>query len=193
MSIALATTRLLIRPLSEQDLASFADYRHQPAVAKFQSWQHYQLADAQQLYQHMMQVPFASIGHWFQLAITDKLNGQLLGDLALHFVDEQQMELGFTLAPQYQGNGFALEAVQAIMRYLFVTLNKRRVIAVTDVLNLASIRLLQQLNFRQEAHFVENIWFKGAWGSEYQFALLKSEWQANNQTSTELPPQANHI
>jgi RimJ/RimL family protein N-acetyltransferase len=36
---------------------------------------------------------------------------------------------------------------------------------------------LEAVGFRQEAHFVENIFFKGAWGSEFQYALLASEWQ----------------
>ena len=39
-------------------------------------------------------------------------------------------------------------------------------------------RLLRALGFRQEAHFVENIFFKGAWGSELLFALLSREWTA---------------
>jgi RimJ/RimL family protein N-acetyltransferase len=30
---------------------------------------------------------------------------------------------------------------------------------------------------REEGHFIENIWFKGKWGSEYQFAILEREWR----------------
>ena len=30
---------------------------------------------------------------------------------------------------------------------------------------------------RPEAHLVENIWFKGRWGSEVVFALLRREWE----------------
>ena len=30
---------------------------------------------------------------------------------------------------------------------------------------------------RREAHLVENIWFKGAWGSEFIYALLDREWK----------------
>jgi hypothetical protein len=32
------------------------------------------------------------------------------------------------------------------------------------------------MGFREEAHLVENVWFKGSWGSEYVFAMLKQEW-----------------
>jgi len=49
---------------------------------------------------------------------------------------------------------------------------------VTDVKNDAVASILRRLGFRQEAHNVEHVWFKGAWGSEYLFALLRREWQA---------------
>jgi RimJ/RimL family protein N-acetyltransferase len=50
--------------------------------------------------------------------------------------------------------------------------------AVTDAENHAAARLFRRLGFRQEAHFVEHVSFKGTWGSEYLFAKLYREWQA---------------
>ncbi len=61
------------------------------------------------------------------------------------------------------------------LHYAFGELNKHRVIATTDVLNVASHRLLEKLGFRREGHFIQNIFFKGAWSDEYQYALLRSE------------------
>ena len=29
---------------------------------------------------------------------------------------------------------------------------------------------------RREGHFLQNIWFKGKWGDEYLYAILKEEW-----------------
>jgi len=65
-----------------------------------------------------------------------------------------------------------------MLRYVFGTLGKHRASAVTDAENRAAAALFRRLGFRQEAHFVEHVWFKGAWGSEYLFALLGREWQA---------------
>ena len=33
---------------------------------------------------------------------------------------------------------------------------------------------------RQEAHLLQNEWFKGEWGDEFDFALLESEWVAQH-------------
>lgn len=38
----------------------------------------------------------------------------------------------------------------------------------------------KSVGFRQEGYFIENIFFKGKWGSEYQYALLKREWDQKN-------------
>jgi RimJ/RimL family protein N-acetyltransferase len=51
------------------------------------------------------------------------------------------------------------------------------VIAECDVDNIASWSLLDKLGFRREAHLVENIFFKGKYGSEYHYALLRREWR----------------
>lgn len=60
---------------------------------------------------------------------------------------------------------------------MFGELNKHRVIAITDTENTAAYRLLEKLGFRREGHFIKNVFFKGAWGDGYQYALLRDEWR----------------
>ncbi len=65
-----------------------------------------------------------------------------------------------------------------LLDYLFCELALHRVTATCDALNDASAKLLERVGMRREGHFIENIWFKGAWGSEYNYALLQREWMA---------------
>lgn len=51
-------------------------------------------------------------------------------------------------------------------------------VAHTDVRNAGSIRLLERISFRREGHLLENFYDKGAWTSEYLYALLAREWRA---------------
>ena len=169
--------RLLIRPFTEADLKAFSRYRANPAVAKFQSWSDFSYADALALFQTIDYANFGAIGHWCQLAIADSTSNQLLGDLAVQFIDAQQIEIGFTVAPEHQRKHVAKEAITALLDYMFDTLKQHRVIATTDVENIASYRLLEGLGFTREAHFRQNIYFKGAWGDEYQYAMLRSEYK----------------
>jgi RimJ/RimL family protein N-acetyltransferase len=87
------------------------------------------------------------------------------------------MEIGITLALAHQGRGYATETLGLVLDYLFVRLDKHRVTAITDADNEAAAALLHRLGFRREGHFIENVWFKGKWGSEFSFALLQREWE----------------
>ncbi|MFB2799921.1 GNAT family N-acetyltransferase [Shewanella seohaensis] len=176
----LTTQRFTLRAFQRADLEAFTAYRAEPKVAKYQSWTDYSYSDAVALFENMDYAQFGAVDTWFQLAIVSEASAAtpaiLVGDLALHFIDEQQMEIGFTIAPEYQGQQIAFEAVSALLGYLFVELDKHRVIAITDVDNLACCRLLEKLGFRREAHYVKNIFFKGAWGDEYLYAMLREDY-----------------
>ncbi|WP_299795692.1 GNAT family protein [uncultured Shewanella sp.] len=177
------TERIICREFEPDDLEAFAAYRALPEVARYQSWSEYCYRDALALYEEMNKVPFATVGHWFQLAIVTKAeqgSQQMLGDLAVHFIDGRQIEIGFTFAPDFQGQGYASEAVLGLLTYLFSELKPHRVIATTDCENVPSWLLLERVGLRREAHFIENVFFKGAWGSEFQYAILASEWKGQD-------------
>ncbi|MCL1048186.1 GNAT family N-acetyltransferase [Shewanella abyssi] len=175
MSTLIELDNLIIRQFEQNDLHIFARYRAVPDVAKYQSWSDYSYEKATHLFDSMQGHEFGAVGQWFQLAIADKQSNALLGDLAIHFIDAEQVEVGFTLAPENQGKGIAAKSVAAFIDYLFDTMNKYRIVATTDCDNHPSYRLLERVGFRREAHFVNNIFFKGQWGSEYQYAMLQSD------------------
>lgn len=178
MAPVLTTRRFLIRELQQDDLQAFARYRADPDVARFQGWSEYCYEDALELLTEVQAQRFGTPGHWFQLAIIDRQTRQLAGDLAVHFIDRDQVEVGLTVAPAFQRRGIASEALNALLGYLFSQLLKHRVIAITDADNHAASGLLKKLGFRQEGHFIQNLFFKGRWGSEFQFAMLDAEWRS---------------
>ena len=174
----LTTPRLCLRCLRQDDAPAIASYRGLPEVAQFQSWEVFDLADAVRLIAEQEGIEPNTPGTWLQLAITTS-ESKVVGDCGIHFRsdDRKQVELGITLDPKYQRCGLATEALNCVLRYVFGQLGKHRIVAVTDVENLRAARLFRRAGFRQEAHYVEHVWYKGAWGSEYLFALLRREWQ----------------
>jgi RimJ/RimL family protein N-acetyltransferase len=174
----LHTPRLTLRQLREGDAAAVCAYRALPEVARYQSWESFTLADAERLTAGQADIPPNMPGTWFQLAVVEAASGMLIGDCGLYFRpdDTRQMELGVTFAPSHQRRGLATEALERVLRYAFDVLGKHRVSAVTDAENIAAAALFRRLGFRQEGHSIESAWFKGAWGSEFLFALLRREW-----------------
>ena len=175
----LHSPRLKLRRLRAGDAAAIFAYRGLPEVARFQSWESFTLDDAERLIAGQAGVVADTPGTWLQLAIVEAASDRVIGDCGLHFrADEpKQMEVGITLAPSHQGHGLAAEALARVLDYAFGELGKHRVSAVTDAENHPAAALLRRLGFRQEGHFVEHVWFKGAWGSELLFALLNREWR----------------
>jgi len=50
---------------------------------------------------------------------------------------------------------------------------------VLDPRNHASAALCRRLGMREEARFVEDLWFKGSWGDTAIYAILDREWAAH--------------
>jgi RimJ/RimL family protein N-acetyltransferase len=172
--------RLCLRRLCPQDAASLVGYRSLPEVARFQEWVTFGPDDAARLIAQQARVMPDTPGTWLQLALVLLESGEVIGDCGIHFLRDEprHVELGITLAPDHQGRGLATEALSRVLAYVFDTLDKHRASAVTDAENHAAAGLFRRLMFRPEAHFVEHVWFKGGWGSEYLFAMLQREWQA---------------
>jgi len=176
----LISPRLTLRPLLASDAASLCGYRSDPEVARYQSWTCFNTADAIALIAEQEDLEPDLPGTWLQLALIDTASNTMIGDCGLHFLesDTNQVELGITMSRSHQRQGYGLETLHRVLAYLFDELGKHRVLAITDADNQAAAGLFRRSNFRQEAHFVEHVCFKGRYGSEYVFAMLAREWSA---------------
>jgi len=97
---------------------------------------------------------------------------------ALHSVENAGGEIGWQMHPDYMGRGYASEAARRMLALAFDTMGLHRVHAELDARNDASIALCRRLGLREEAHFVQDMMFKGDWADTGVYALLADEWQA---------------
>ncbi|MEV0789572.1 GNAT family N-acetyltransferase [Kribbella sp. NPDC050459] len=169
------TDRLILRRFTPADAEQFAAYRSDPAVARFQSWDApVPLDDARRTVERFAEGDPEEPG-WFQYAVD--LDGVLIGDLGLNLSENlMQADLGFTLATQYQGQGYASEAVRGLLHHLFVDRELHRVSAEADARNTASARLLERVGFTREGLRLSNSWFKGEWTDDVLFGLLRDDY-----------------
>lgn len=174
----LKSGRIAIRNFEADDLESFYNYRKKSSVAEFQGFNVFDKANAKQFIEGQKDNRFGIGKEWQQFAIAVTGSNDLIGDCAVRIDDSINncAEIGCTIDPHCQKQGYAKEAMLLLMAFLFEEYKIRRIVETTDVQNLASIRLLESLGFRKEGHFIENLWFKGRWSSEYQFAMLRHEW-----------------
>ena len=173
----LESERLLLRRFADRDLLAFLAYLNDPLVARYQTWESYSEQQARDVIEGQKNLDPGLPGHWFTFALELKESGALVGHIALKTLeDHRQAEIGFTLAREYHGKGLAFEAALRVLDHVFTNLEMHRVIAIADCENHRSVALLNRLGMRREGHFIQNIWFKGKWGDEYHYAILREEW-----------------
>ena len=178
------TDRLEIRDLRLTDLAAFHFYRSNPDVTKYQGFDVMTIEQAEAFIKENAAKHYGKAGQWVQYGIELKGSGKIIGDCAIKLdqKDVRIAEIGITISHLEQQKGYAKEALSGILAFLFDTKQLHRVVEIVDAENIASINLLKSIGFRQEGHFIENIFFKGKWGSEFQYAMLKREWDNKNVT-----------
>jgi aminoglycoside 6'-N-acetyltransferase len=103
----------------------------------------------------------------------------VIGDVyfSITSVADGAADIGWTLHPDAHGRGYMTEAASAVLDIAF-ELGLHRVRANLDPRNDASAALCRRLGMRAEAHFVEDIWFKGEWADSAIYAILDREWRA---------------
>lgn len=178
--LPLHTPRLVLRRFTDADVQLFVAYRNDPAVARYQSWEGCDPAEATEFVRHHHSQEAGVPGQWLQIAIAHKDTNALVGDCAFKVQahDPRQATIGVTLARQNHGQGFAHEALVCLLDALFGRLKLHRVVADTDPENTASYRLLERSGLRRESHLRQSLWFKGRWADEYLYAILREEWLA---------------
>lgn len=182
-----STARLVLRPATPDDVDATWAVRRLEAVTRW-----------------LMRAPASFDAHREQFLQPDSLaktlvmeqEGVLVGDLMVTIGDawaqaevaEQshgvQAVLGWTLDPAWTGQGFATEAVDAVLRICFEDLGLRRVIAECFAANEPSWRLMERVGMRREAHTVrDSLHRSGEWLDGFSYALLAEEWRAGRSST----------
>lgn len=184
LSLPIRTERLLLRCFEERDLDDLYEIHSDPRITTYLYWEARDRDQTRQaLGKKLRQTHADEDGDTLCLAI--ELQGKVIGETSMRCQSRfhRQGELGFVLAPAYQGHGYATEAARATLDLGFSVYAFHRIISRTDPRNEPSYKLMERLGMRREAHFVESEIFKGEWGSELHYAILAREWAARSATT----------
>ena len=176
-----STERLLLRPLTADDTDALLAYRSRPDVCLYVPFEPMTPSVIEERLSAQWALrELTDEGQALVLGIELAATGELVGDVVLfwHSREHKGGELGYVVNPDFGGHGYVTEAATAMLRLGFEDLGLHRIIARIDERNEPSARLARRLGMRQEAHLIENEWFKGDWSNEFQFAMLASEWRS---------------
>lgn len=176
--LELETERLLVRPIQPPDAKAVFKYRSNKQVNQYQSFIPESVEEVDHFIAHKVSAQINVPGTWIQLVVIEKEQGQLIGDIGVHFHawDALQSEIGYTFDCLYHGKGYATEALKQIINALFGPLGKERVTASVHPRNLPSIKLMERLGFRKEAFLQKSYFIHDSWEDELIYAMMKVDW-----------------
>ncbi|MET1044695.1 MAG: GNAT family protein [Microbacteriaceae bacterium] len=119
-------------------------------------------------------------GDYLQLAVERHRDKRVLGEIyfTIKSATSECAEIGWSLHPDHQGQGYAREAASVVLTFAFNVMRLHRVVAELDPRNDASVALCRRLGMREEAHFVQDLKFKGEWADTGVYAILAQEFAA---------------
>jgi [ribosomal protein S5]-alanine N-acetyltransferase len=176
----LNTPRLVLRQITAGDAANLLSMNSDPEVLKYD------------VDPPMKDIPeaLAEIEKYTK-SFTDKQSigwgvclkeeDRLIGDFVFFFYNQAyyKADLGYRLAQPYWRQGYATEALCAIIQFAFETLNLHRINVDTRMENLASVRLMKKVGFTHEGVRRECVLnADGSYQSWGLYGLLEEEYRS---------------
>ena len=148
MALSLRTSRLLLRPWRDEDLAAFAEMSEDPIVMEYLlSLSHRGLSAEAWVARARAHWDEHGFGQWVvELPGAASFIGVVgLGVVSYEAAFTPVVELAWRLARPYWGRGYATEAARAALDYGFCQLGLTEIVAVTVPANQRSRRVMERL------------------------------------------------
>ncbi len=174
----LNSKRLLLRPISIIDLYDLFQLQSNEKVAKYNT---IGIPDDVNFTQTLIEnavndtKTYHRTNFWWAVVLKD--TNQFIGEVGLNLslTKYKNGDIFYGIHPDFWGNGYATEAVTAILSFSFVDLNLHRITAGVATENVASIRLLERLGMTREGKHRKILPIRGEWWDNYHYAILEED------------------
>ncbi len=116
----------------------------------------------------------------FESFIIEKKDGTKIGLISyfnmLHPMGKL-LEIGFTLVPNERRKGYCTEAAKIMVDYLFLSKEIVCIQALTDIGNVASQKVLENVGFKKEGVIRKRFFTRGEWREIWFHSILREEWK----------------
>lgn len=176
----ITTDRLIVRAVRVEDLADLLEINGDGEVTHFLPYATWQtLDDARAWFERMRGL--VETGAAVQLVIERRADAKVIGTALVFKYDEGsgRAELGYVIGRAHWRQGYAGEALRALLTHAFEVLHLRRIEAEVNPDNLASNALLRALGFVHEGLLRERWVAKGRAYSVNVYGLLAHDWASS--------------
>ena len=186
------TDRLILRKIKKSDAKDLYEYCSSEVSARYSLWEpHEDLGVTRQYISWLLRSE--KRGEYFTWGIELKSSGKLIGTVSLPSIDKDYKvaEIGYGIIDSYWGNGYASEAIKAIMEYGFCTVGFICINAKIMKENSASVRVASAVGMQCDGLLRNGVYCKGKSHDVYVFSMLDTDYKEvlekqENETSVEV-------
>ena len=175
----LETERLLLRPLTADDLDFIFHHFSDPAIYRYLVDEEPLLTrtQAQSIIEFYAETTGKSYNRW---VLVLKSEERPIGTCGYHqwHKSHYRAEIGYDLEKASWQQGLMIEALKAVIGFGFEKMSLNRIGAMVHPENSASIRLLARVGFQKEGLLRDYYYQNGRFFDHWLLTLLKKEWYA---------------
>ena len=175
------TERLILRAPRLSDADAAYARRSLPEVARYQDWEMpYTRERAEQSVAKAVALGEPVDGEGWNVTVVDAAaHDVILGDVYVGLSWGGRCgSFGYTFHPDHWGRGYATEAAQAIVGYLFAELDVSRVQASLHPDNVPSARVLEACGLVFEGLTIQSFWVGDECSDDMLYGATRADWQS---------------
>ena len=169
------TDRLLLRGFRAADWIDVHAYATDPEVVRFMNWGPNTIEETRYHVNRSVAMAEVSPRLTFPYAVERLADRRVIGatELSMTSLDHRRAEMGYVLAREAWGQGYATEAAGALLDYAFDKLGLHRVAATCDPDNTGSARVLEKIGMTPEGRMRAYFLIRGEWRDRLMYAALR--------------------
>lgn len=169
------TERLILRPLTMADLDDIWAYASDPEVTRFTIFDYHTNRRVTEAW--LRSAVDSSVGESFLFGMEHRKEKKVIGSCAIRAWDRDhsRAEMGWALTRAYWNQGYATEAVRALIGFGFEYLKLNRLQALCIPAHSASRRVMEKAGMKLEGILRQAEFFKNAYQDLALYSILRKE------------------
>ncbi len=165
------TSRLTLRTMNIHDVPSLKEWMPDKAMYKYWGKNAGKTDKDPSLLFEKAEKPSKS----FHLGIEHNESGKVIGEIWVYLIENDRLaKVAFRIAESCKGNGYATEALKAMVDFCFENTELKRLWSDVDVRNISSCRVMEKCGFTREG-MIRQGKMVSSWCDYYIYGILRDD------------------
>lgn len=170
------TERLVLRRIEPRDAADMYEYSCLNTVTEYLTWNPHKSEKETERYIKLLGKKYDKGAFW-DFGLEHKETKKFIGTCGFtsFVIDENSAEIGYVLAPGFWGQGLAVEACTAVLKFGFAVFDVDRICARYIDGNDSSKKVMEKLGMSYVTTYKNSFYIKNEYKTVIEYAVTKKD------------------